>query len=193
LMQRLVRNVSPLITTRSSQSRGHASSAQRAFPSTPRSIHRVPTSLALLRDCASIAVLSGEYPRSVAASCDYGVSTAQRPHDGQAVPHGWMNTLLTEDCGSDRGLSGQLLRRLDICAVPAAVVAQGGGRLQQRSMHQKDELEQDENDDDRFQELASRHRRVLDGKTIDVIHGLEFLANVPLPLLESEPGRGHGK
>ena len=60
-------------------------------------------------------------------------------------------------------------------------------------MHQEDELEQDENDDDRFKELASRHRRVLDGKTVDVVHGLEFLANVPLPLLESEPRGGHGK
>ena len=136
------------------QPAANPSSAQRALPSRPRSVHRVPTSLALLRDRMSIAILSGEYPRIVDSSCDYGVSTAQRPHDGRTRP---------------------------------------GARHRQGSMHQKDELEQDENDDDRFQELASRHRRVLDGETVDVVHRLELLANVPLPLLESESGGGHGK
>jgi hypothetical protein len=77
--------VSPSIKTRSSQSPGHDSSAQRALLSERRRVHRVPTSLADLRECVSIAVLSGEYPKIVGIARDQGVTTAQRPHDSRRL------------------------------------------------------------------------------------------------------------
>ncbi len=53
-------------------------------------------------------------------------------------------------------------------------------------MRQQDELEDDEQHDGQLEELAPGHRGPLHREAIDVVDGLQLLADVALPLIEAE-------
>src|SRR4029453_12191385 len=56
------------------------------------------------------------------------------------------------------------------------------------SVHQQHDLQQDQDDDHQLEELAAGDGRLLDGKAVDVVDGLELVADVRLPLVEAEAG-----
>src|SRR5262245_15067470 len=55
---------------------------------------------------------------------------------------------------------------------------------------EQDQLENEDEHDQQFQRFTASHAGLLDREAVDVIEGIQLLADVALPLFESEPGAG---